>query len=76
MSRKTKITIDSYNKTAEEYYKIVTSFEVLPQLQEFINFLEKGDEILDLGCGPGHHSRVFSETGFKVTGIDLSKEND
>lgn len=74
MSKKAKITIDSYNKTAEEYYKIVTSFEVLPELEEFMNFLEPNDEILDLGCGPGHHSRIFSENGFKVTGIDLSKE--
>ncbi len=74
MSKKTKITIDSYNKTAEEYYRIVTSFEVLPELEEFMNFLQPNDKILDLGCGPGHHSRVFSENGFQVTGIDLSKE--
>ncbi|WP_299313275.1 class I SAM-dependent methyltransferase [uncultured Aquimarina sp.] len=74
MSKKAKITIDSYNKTAEEYYKIVTSFEVLPELEEFMNFLQVNDEVLDLGCGPGHHSRIFSENGFQVTGIDFSKE--
>lgn len=74
MTKKKKITIDSYNKTAEEYYKIVTSFEVLPELEEFMNFLKVNDEILDLGCGPGHHSRIFYKNGFKVTGVDLSKE--
>tara|TARA_R110001606_G_scaffold398569_1_gene577940 strand:+ start:3283 stop:3900 length:618 start_codon:yes stop_codon:yes gene_type:complete len=73
--RKTKnITINSYNKTAEEYYKIVSSFELLPELEIFINRVIKDGKILDLGCGPGHHSRVFLENGFTVAGIDLSTE--
>lgn len=74
MSKKGKITIESYNKTAEEYYKIVTSFEVLPQLKEFVNLVRPEGNILDLGCGPGHHSKIFVDTGFNVTGIDLSNE--
>jgi len=74
MKSKNKITIDSYNKTAEEYYKIVTSFEILPELEEFMNLLNPNDKILDLGCGPGHHSRIFSEKNFQVTGVDLSPE--
>lgn len=74
MSKYKKLTIDSYNKTAEEYYRIVTSFEVLPELEEFMSLLNSKDKILDLGCGPGHHSRIFSEYGFNVTGVDLSKE--
>ena len=76
MTKEKKITIESYNKTAEEYYKIVTSFEVLPELEDFMNLLnaEKGNKILDLGCGPGHHSKIFSDYGFNVTGIDLSPE--
>lgn len=71
---KSKITIDSYNKTAEEYYKIVTSFEVLPELEKFMNLAKENGKILDLGCGPGHHSRVFVDNEFKVQGIDLSTE--
>lgn len=27
---------------------------------------------MDLGCGPGHHSKIFAEKGFKVTGVDYS----
>jgi SAM-dependent methyltransferase len=74
MKPKSKITIESYNKTAEEYYKIVTSFEILPELEQFINLIPKKGNILDLGCGPGHHSRVFVDNGFTVEGIDLSTE--
>jgi SAM-dependent methyltransferase len=74
MKSKSKITIESYNKTAEEYYKIVTSFEILPELEKFMNLVKENGNILDLGCGPGHHSRVFVENGFNVEGVDLSTE--
>lgn len=74
MNDKKKVTIESYNKTAEEYYKIVTSFEVLPELEKFMNLVSENGHILDLGCGPGHHSRVFVENGFAIDGIDLSTE--
>ena len=74
MSKFREITINSYNKTAEAYYKIVSSFELLPELEIFINKVKKNGNILDLGCGPGHHSRVFVDNGFTVEGIDLSTE--
>jgi SAM-dependent methyltransferase len=74
MKDKKKLTIESYNKTAEEYYKIVSSFEILPELEKFINLVKSKGYILDLGCGPGHHSRIFLENGFRIKGIDLSTE--
>ncbi|WP_298754865.1 class I SAM-dependent methyltransferase [uncultured Psychroserpens sp.] len=67
-----KITIESYNKTAEEYYNTVSSFEILPELETFISIVKPNGRVLDLGCGPGHHSRIFLENGFQVDGIDLS----
>jgi ubiquinone/menaquinone biosynthesis C-methylase UbiE len=33
-----------------------------------------GKKVLDLGCGPGHESYIFSELGFDVTGLDFSSE--
>lgn len=69
-----EITIDSYNKTAEEYYDIVSKFELLPEIKTFINLVKNEGTILDLGCGPGHHSKYFSNIGFKVIGVDLSAE--
>src|SRR5260370_28396429 len=28
--------------------------------------------VIDLGCGPGHHSSLLAERGFEVTGLDYS----
>lgn len=69
-----KITINSYDKSAVDYYKRVSEFELLLEITEFIKIVKKDGKILDLGCGPGHHSNFFSNQNFKVTGIDLSSE--
>ena len=37
--------------------------------------LQKGDRILDLGCGPGLYCTRFAGRGFIVTGIDYSKRS-
>ena len=74
MKKLKSITINSYNKTAEEYNKTVTDFDMVSVLGYFMDLLTFKSKILDLGCGPGHHSKVFSENNFDVTGIDLSSE--
>lgn len=35
--------------------------------------LQGGFKLLDLGCGMGVHSNLFSELGFKVVGVDSSE---
>jgi SAM-dependent methyltransferase len=32
-----------------------------------------GGKVLDLACGPGRHSILFAQKGFKVSAVDLSK---
>ncbi len=41
--------------------------------KKFLSFLKPKSKILDAGCGHGQASKKFSERGFEVTGIDLSK---
>ncbi|MES2554986.1 MAG: class I SAM-dependent methyltransferase [Bacteroidota bacterium] len=74
MKSRKEVTISSYDKTAEEYFKVVSEFDLFPEIFEFINLLKPKGRILDLGCGPGQHSLFFAEKGFDVTGIDLSEK--
>jgi len=40
------------------------------------NFLPtetEGKRLLEIGCGTGHWSRFFSQYGFEITGLDISK---
>lgn len=36
--------------------------------------LAEGEKLLDIGCGIGTFSRILSEGGYKVTGIDVSEK--
>jgi SAM-dependent methyltransferase len=36
--------------------------------------LERGQRVLDVGCGPGRHSLALARRGLDVTGVDLSPE--
>ncbi|MDI5950279.1 class I SAM-dependent methyltransferase [Flavobacterium yafengii] len=74
MKGRKEITISSYDETANEYFKIVSEFDLIPEIFEFTKLIKQNGRILDLGCGPGHHSKYFSNLDFKVTGIDLSSE--
>ena len=46
-------------------------------MQNLIAFLKlkKGKKILDLACGRGRHSIYLNSLGFKVKGVDLSKNS-
>lgn len=35
--------------------------------------LPPGARVADIGCGPGHHTRLLRERGFRATGFDLSR---
>ena len=38
-------------------------------------YRKKNDKILDYGCGRGRISKILSENGFRVVGVDLSKKS-
>jgi len=41
-------------------------------LDRFAALLQKGDLVLDLGCGPGHVGRYLHDRGARVCGVDIS----
>lgn len=74
---KTQRTITAYDKIAGIYAYKFMNFEIYTnKIKEFIEFLNTGDNILDLGCGPGNVGKQLALCGkdFTVTGIDLSEE--
>ena len=66
-------TIETYNFIAKHYADEWVSKPDLEIVDFFITSLNKGDHILDIGCGPGHYSKIFHGKGFEVIGIDLSE---
>ncbi|MBN2016341.1 class I SAM-dependent methyltransferase [Candidatus Dojkabacteria bacterium] len=65
-------------KDWENLYKKSGRFYLLPH-PEFSTVISKfktyrAQNILDLGCGSGRHAIFLAQEGFKVTGIDFSKE--
>ncbi|MFZ5643433.1 MAG: class I SAM-dependent methyltransferase [Bacillota bacterium] len=74
---KTTKTIDTYNKTAENFEIKFMDLKLYREaLNRFIDMLKPGSVILDLGCGPGNVAKLLVDTqkNFLVTGIDLSPE--
>ena len=69
-----KKNIEAYDKTAKQYQDYIKEFkpiELIPR-QDFMS-LVKG-KILDLCCGSGRDSKLFTEKGYAVVGVDLSTE--
>jgi ubiquinone/menaquinone biosynthesis C-methylase UbiE len=69
----------SWGKSADWYDKMLSNDDtfqnkvILPNLIRLMD-LKKGEQVLDVGCGSGFFSKVFSEAGAKVTGVDVGEE--
>lgn len=66
-------TIKIYDSVAENYAKQTATHAPVKQRSKFVTLVKTG-KILDAGCGPGRDTKYFSDLGFEVTGVDLSKE--
>lgn len=67
-------TIEYYNKYASVIFEDTVDRDMEQQRKEFLDLLEAGDTILDMGCGSGRDSLAFYEQGFDVTPLDASEE--
>lgn len=66
-----KKTIDVYDKLGEKYLSDSLKIK-LPERDSFLKILPKKAHILDVGCGGGRDTKIFTQKGFFVTGIDAS----
>ncbi|HCD43473.1 MAG TPA: class I SAM-dependent methyltransferase [Lachnoclostridium sp.] len=67
-------SIDYYNKYAAKEFEETVNQDMSGIMKEFLDLLEEGDTILDLGCGSGRDSLSFYELGYDVTPLDASEE--
>lgn len=67
-------TLNYYNQNAELFRGDTINVEFDEKRNILLKYLNKGDKILDLGCGVGRDSKAFREQGYEVTAIDGSIE--
>ncbi len=65
---------DTYNKIAKDWHRDHQKDTWwIEGTEKFLSLLEKGSEILDVGCGEGTKSKYILDKGYKVAGIDFSE---
>lgn len=62
-----------YNNLLEEGEDTYQEKLIKPNLMRILN-PQKGEAILDLGCGQGYFGRVMAQSGAKVVGVDVGAE--
>jgi len=77
MEDKTEITIKSYDRNAKKFEAKFMDLKLYKQsIDAFKSHITSGDNVLDLGCGPGNVSKYLfdCDNTLKIFGIDLSVE--
>ena len=70
----TEKTLAYYNEKAADFVAGTVDVEFSEMQNDFLSFIKEGGKILDLGCGSGRDSKMFIESGYKVTAVDGSSE--
>ncbi len=65
-------TLDFYESNAEGYCESTFDIDMSESRGVFLNLLEKGSSVLDLGCGSGRDAKAFADEGMVVTAVDGS----
>ena len=71
---KSNQTLAYYNTNAEAFTESTLNVDFVAIQNKFLNKLNKGDYILDFGCGSGRDTKYFLEQGYLVDAIDGSEE--
>ena len=73
-----RTTIESYNKHIDEYAgkdaRDIRTLTYWPGVQFFLNNLEQGEEIFEVGSGTGSDALRIEEQGFSVQRSDVSEK--
>ncbi len=67
-------TLSFYQQNAQAFIAGTVDVDMSAFYQRFLELIPPGASILDLGCGSGRDSKVFSDLGYRVTAMDGSVE--
>ena len=67
-------TINFYNINAISYFEKTVEVDMSETYKRFVEHMKPHGVIIDTGAGSGRDVKYFLESGFKVHGIDASKE--
>ena len=70
----TNMTLEYYNRNAADFTAGTLNVDFRENQNRFLKMLNKGDLILDFGCGSGRDTKYFLEHGMRVEAIDGSIE--
>lgn len=65
-------TASSYDSIAEKFSAQWFDHPPVQPLEMFAGLLPRSANVLDAGCGPGHHAKFLAEHGHNVVGVDIS----
>ncbi|MFD2422139.1 class I SAM-dependent methyltransferase [Amycolatopsis pigmentata] len=66
-------TIATYDAAAESYSQRFADTDFGSYLDDFLEVIPPGAQILDVGCGPGRDLASFCQSGFRAFGLDRSQ---
>jgi len=64
----------AYESSAVNYAEKVEGLHPYREANRFLSMIPENGKILDIGCGSGRDAKVFSESGYRVTGVDFSSK--
>ena len=67
-------TLEYYDQNAEQFFKTTADVDFTDNQDRFLQYLQLGSRILDLGCGSGRDARYFLGKGYQVDATDGSAE--
>jgi SAM-dependent methyltransferase len=67
-------TVAAFDSSVEEYFEATKDLtpEQINIRNVFMEEVRGNRKVLDLGCGPGRDSKIFSEKGYDIIGVDIS----
>ena len=60
-------SVDYYNKYSNAYFDSTVEIDMSEKLNRFLEMLDSGDTVLDLGCGSGRDAKAFLDMGMTLS---------